>query len=73
MAWPPDGTTGVDLSFSGEAPNLFPGASYPVGYPIRVKYHCAGNVSFESAMITAKGQYVPDFAATGAGWPGGLI
>lgn len=68
VAWPPDGTSGMDLSFSGEAPNPFPGASYPVGYPITLKYHGAGNVSFDSATLTANGQNVPVIAATGTGW-----
>lgn len=68
VAWPPDGTTGVGLSFSGESPNPFPGASYPVGYPITLKYHGAGTVSFGSATLTANGQTVPVIAATGTGW-----
>ncbi len=68
VAWPPDGTSGVGLSFSGEAPNPFPGASYPVGYPITLKYHGAGTVSFDSATLAANGQNVPVIAATGSGW-----
>ncbi len=68
VAWPPDGTSGVGLSFSGEAPNPFPAASYPVGYPITLKYHGAGTVSFDSATLAANGQNVPVIAATGSGW-----
>src|SRR5690606_35387606 len=49
IAWPPAGTTGVGLSFGGEAPNPFPGASYPVGYPITLKYFGPGTVVFDSA------------------------
>ncbi len=68
VAWPPDGTTGVDLSFSGEAPNPFPSAVYPIGYPITLKYHGAGAVSFDSATLTSDGRSVPVISATGSGW-----
>lgn len=68
VAWPADGMTGVGLSFSGEAPNPFPGASFPVGYPITLKYHGAGTVRFDSATLAASGQSVPVIAATGSGW-----
>lgn len=68
VAWPPDGTTGVGLRFWGEAPNPFPGASYPVGYPITLKYHGPGNVTFERATLMANGRTVPVIAQTGNGW-----
>ncbi|MDI3339710.1 MAG: CAP domain-containing protein [Sphaerobacter sp.] len=68
VAWPPDGTTGVGLKFWGEAPNPFPGASYPVGYPITLKYHGRGTVVFTRATLTAGGQPVPVIAQTGNGW-----
>lgn len=68
VAWPPHGTTGVSLNFWGEAPNPFPGASYPVGYPITVKYLGPGGVTFESVTLTANGQSVPVRASVGSGW-----
>ncbi|MBX6342236.1 MAG: CAP domain-containing protein, partial [Thermomicrobiaceae bacterium] len=68
VAWPPAATTGVGLSFSGEAPNPFPGATYPVGYPITLKYHGPGDVTFTSATLAAGGKSVPVLSATGAGW-----
>jgi uncharacterized protein YkwD len=68
VAWPPDGTTGVSYSFWGETPNPFPSASYPVGYPITLKYHGPGDVTFDHATLTANGQTVPSFSATGSGW-----
>lgn len=68
IAWPPAGTTGVGLSFGGEAPNPFPGASYPVGYPITLKYFGPGTVVFDSATLTAGGREVSSFASTGTGW-----
>ncbi len=68
VAWPPDGTTGVSYSFWGETPNPFANASYPVGYPITLKYHGPGNISFDSATLSADGKAVPSFSATGTGW-----
>ena len=68
VAWPPDGTSGVSSSFWGETPNPFPSASYPVGYPITLKYHGAGDVSFDSATLAANGQVVPSFSSVGNGW-----
>ena len=68
VAWPPEGTTGVSDSFWGETPNPFPSATYPVGYPITLKYFGPGGVSFDSATLSANGQPVPSFAATGDGW-----
>ncbi|HEU5422641.1 MAG TPA: CAP domain-containing protein [Nitrolancea sp.] len=67
-AWPPDGTSGVGTSFDGETPDPFPGASYPVGYPITLKYFGPGSVSYSSAKLTANGKDVPLFSATGSGW-----
>ncbi len=68
VAWPPDGTTGVSYSFWGETPDPFPGANYPVGYPITLKYFGPGGVTYNSATLTANGQAVPSFSATGTGW-----
>src|SRR5690606_2945898 len=68
VAWPPDGTTGVGFRFWGAAPHPFPGASYPVGYPITLKYHGRGNVTFDRATLTADGRHVPVLAQTGNGW-----
>lgn len=68
VPWPPPDATGVGLSFSGETPNPFPGAKYPVGYPITLKYHGPGNVVFHQATLTARGQTIPVLAQTGNGW-----
>jgi hypothetical protein len=67
-AWPPDNSTGVGLSFSGEAPNPFPGASFPTGYPITLTYHGPGELTLQSATITAYGQRVESFSSVGSGW-----
>ena len=67
-AWPPNGVTGVPLSFAGEAPNPFPSASYPVGSPITLKYFGAGALELTSATISTGGQAVPSFATVGNGW-----
>ncbi|HUG15315.1 MAG TPA: CAP domain-containing protein [Thermomicrobiales bacterium] len=68
IAWPPHESTGVSLSFSGEAPNPFPGASYPVGYPIHLKYFGPGSLELTSATISKNGVNVPSFSEIGAGW-----
>jgi hypothetical protein len=67
-AWPPAGTTGVGLSYSGEAPNPFPGADYPVGYPITLKYFGSGALTLARASITRGDVEVPAFAEIGTGW-----
>ncbi|MBA2453397.1 MAG: CAP domain-containing protein [Chloroflexia bacterium] len=67
-AWPPDNTIGVGLSFSGEAPNPFPGASFPTGYPITLSYHGPGELTVQSATITANGGRVESFSSVGSGW-----
>jgi hypothetical protein len=67
-AWPPAGATGVGLSFDGEAPNPFPSASYPVGYPITLKYFGPGELSLASATLSVNGAAIPSFAEIGTGW-----
>jgi hypothetical protein len=67
-AWPPHGATGVSLRFDGEAPNPFPGASYPVGYPISLKYFGPGELTYSSATISTGGQVVQSFSEIGSGW-----
>lgn len=67
-AWPPDTATGVGLSFSGEAPNPFPGASFPTGYPITLSYNGPGELSLQSATVDADGQRVDSFSSVGSGW-----
>lgn len=67
-AWPPDTSTGVGLSFNGEAPNPFSGASYPVGYPITLSYHGEGDFTVDSATITSGGQQISTFHSVGTGW-----
>lgn len=68
IAWPPANSTGVSLSFSGEAPNPFPGASYPVGYPIHLKYFGPGTLELTSATISTGGVALPSFSEIGSGW-----
>ncbi|MCM8747576.1 CAP domain-containing protein [Thermomicrobiaceae bacterium CFH 74404] len=68
VAWPADGTTGVDTHFWGEVPNPFANASFPIGYPITLKYFGAGDVEFTSASLLADGQPVDVLFATGSGW-----
>jgi hypothetical protein len=68
VAWPPNGMAGVPLDFGGEAPNPFANATYPTGYPITLKYFGPGSVSYTSATLSANGQTVPNFSATGTGW-----
>lgn len=68
VAWPPDGATGVALSFSGEAPDPYPGASYPVGYPMTLKFIGGGDLALESWQVTSDGAEVPSFASVGSGW-----
>ncbi|HEX5164971.1 MAG TPA: CAP domain-containing protein [Thermomicrobiales bacterium] len=67
-AWPPAGTTGVGLSFDGEAPNPFPSASYPIGYPISLKYFGPGELTFSVATISTAGRAINSFAEIGTGW-----
>jgi hypothetical protein len=68
VAWPPDNVTGVGLSFHGEAPNPFAGASYPTGYPITLQYHGTGDFSVQSATISTAGQRIDTFHSVGTGW-----
>lgn len=67
-AWPPHGATGVDTAFEGEAPNPFPNASFPVGYPITLKYFGAGDLTLSAATISTGGVSVPSFSSIGSGW-----
>lgn len=67
-AWPPDGATGVDLSFSGEAPDPFPGADYPVGYPVTLKYFGPGDLTLSDWSISTDGVELDSFAEIGSGW-----
>ncbi len=67
-AWPPNGTTGVGLRFDGEAPNPFPAAQYPVGYPISLKYFGPGDLTYSSATLSTGGQAVSSFSEIGTGW-----
>jgi hypothetical protein len=67
-AWPPDGATGVGLSFDGEAPNPFPDANYPVGYPTTLKYFGDGDLTLGSATLSDASGVVPSFSIIGDGW-----
>lgn len=68
VLWPLDGMTGVPTYFWGEAPNPFPGAQYPLGYPITAKYFGPGTVVFTHGELLREGQPVPVHFATGSGW-----
>ncbi|GBD19848.1 hypothetical protein HRbin28_00285 [bacterium HR28] len=68
VLWPLDGMTGVPTHFWGEAPNPFPGAQYPLGYPITAKYFGPGTVVFTRGELLREGQPVPVHFATGSGW-----
>jgi hypothetical protein len=68
QSWPVDGTTNVGLTYLGSAPSPFSNVPYPVGYPITLKYHGSGSVSFSSATLRATGSQVSILAETGHGW-----
>lgn len=68
IAWPPHQSTGVGLSFHGEAPNPWAGASYPVGYPITLSYRGPGDLTVTSATMSANGNPVNAFHSVGTGW-----
>ncbi len=68
VAWPPDGATGVGLSFWGEAPNPFPGATFPTGYPITLQYHGEGDLYLNDWSITTEAGEISSFASVGSGW-----
>lgn len=69
--WPPDGATGVGLSFWGEAPNPFPGAVFPTGLPITMSYHGEGGINLDSWSIRVDGDEVPSFGSVGSGFLSG--
>ena len=66
--WPPPDGVGIALRFDGEAPNPFPGATYPLGYPITLKYNGAGTVAFTGARLTQGNQPVAVIARVGTGF-----
>jgi uncharacterized protein YkwD len=68
VAWPVDGMTGVETHFWGEVPNPFSGVSFPLGYPVTVKYFGPGEVVFTGGSLLADGQPVAAVFATGDGW-----
>lgn len=68
VLWPLDGMTGVPTHFWGEAPNPFPGARYPIGYPITAKYFGPGTVVFTGMELWREDRPVPVHFATGSGW-----
>lgn len=71
VVWPPDGTTGVGLSFWGEAPNPFPGATFPTGLPITMSFHGEGGISLDSWSIRANGAELSSFGSVGSGFLSG--
>ena len=71
VVWPPDGTTGVGLSFWGEAPNPFPGAEFPTGLPITMSFHGAGGISLDSWSISSNGVELASFGGVGSGFLSG--
>ncbi len=68
VAWPPHNATGVGRAFYGEAPGPFPGATYPVGYPITLAWRGPGDLELDSVTLTANGKTVPSFHSIGTGW-----
>lgn len=71
VVWPPDGTTGVGLTFWGEAPNPFPGAVFPTGLPITMSFHGEGGIHLDSWSISADGVEIPSFGSVGNGFLSG--
>ena len=71
VVWPPDGATGVGLTFWGEAPNPFPGASFPTGLPVTMSFHGEGGISLSDWSIIADGQEVASFGGVGSGFLSG--
>lgn len=71
VIWPPDGTTGVGLSFWGEAPNPFPGATFPTGLPVTMSYFGEGGISLDSWTVLADGVQVASFGGVGSGFLSG--
>jgi len=68
VVWPPDGLTGAGTHFWGEAPNPFPGAQYPLGYPVTAKYFGPGTVVFTRGALFEGTREIPVHFATGTGW-----
>jgi hypothetical protein len=53
VAYPPDGMTGAALTYQGAETNAaFPGAHYPVGSAITLKYTGPGALALASAVVT---------------------
>ncbi len=71
VIWPPDGTTGVGLSFWGESPSPFPGATFPTGLPITMSFHGPGGITLDSWSIRAEGSEIPSFGSVGSGFLSG--
>ncbi len=71
VVWPPHRTTGVGRSFWGEAPNPFPGATFPTGLPVTLSFFGPGEISLESWSITANAVEVPSFGGVGSGFLSG--
>ncbi|HET8629003.1 MAG TPA: CAP domain-containing protein [Thermomicrobiales bacterium] len=66
--WPPPDAQGIGTRFDGEAPNPFPGAGYPLGYPVTLKYNGAGAVTFSGGQLAQNGQAVAAIGVPGAGF-----
>lgn len=66
--WPPPDATNIATRFDGEGNNAFVGVSYPLGYPITLKYNGAGAIKFTGAKLTAGGQPIPSVAQAGTGF-----
>jgi hypothetical protein len=71
VIWPPDGTTGAGRSFWGEAPNPFPGATFPTGLPITLSFFGGGDISLSSWSIQSDGVEAPSFGGVGDGFLSG--
>ncbi|HEX5504321.1 MAG TPA: CAP domain-containing protein [Thermomicrobiales bacterium] len=66
--WPPPNARDIGARFDGETPNPFPGATFPLGYPVTLKYNGAGAVTFTGGQLARNGQAVASVGATGAGF-----
>lgn len=66
--WPPDGATGINRSFWGEAPNPFSGADFPTGVPITISFHGSGQLELLDWTLSVQGTEIPSFGSVGTGF-----
>jgi len=66
--WPPADATNINPRFDGEGDNPLADQKLPLGFPITLKYHGGGGVTFANAKLTTSGQAVPIVARVGTGF-----